>query len=97
VTEVAASLVLDSERDRKGLHRSHVGFRRQHFEVLRSILRVSGDPRDHTGRKDCHQGESGKDTPELFHAEKYTPIRRAAKPVVNHRVVVFLPVVAVHT
>src|SRR5215469_6754831 len=39
--EVAAPLVLDAERGRKGLHLSHEVLRRQYFEILRRTISAS--------------------------------------------------------
>ena len=72
VAKVAASLVLDAKRDRKGLHLSHEVLRRQYFEILRRTsfasapaLRVKASlrDRDHNGRKDGRRRKYRKDIP----------------------------------
>ena len=79
VAEVAASLVLDAQRGRVGLHLSHKVLRRQHFKILgrrvlacRLALGVEGSLMDHDGRQDRHRGEHRKVTPEFSHGENYS-------------------------
>jgi hypothetical protein len=76
VAEVAASLVLDAERGREGLHLSHEVLRRQYFEILRRTIfasaltlgvKASLRDRDHNGRKDRRRSEYRKDIPESSH------------------------------
>ncbi len=67
VAEVAASLILDTERGWKRLHLSHEVLRRQHLEVPRRTIFASTlalgvqrrlRDREHDGAEDSHCGES---------------------------------------